>query len=336
MSGSLTKFGIGKETTYGTAVAVTKSYEIMSEDFKGNYPRLQAEALSGSYVDRGDRFAVNNKGASGSVTLEPLTRNFGDLLASMMGSVVTSGPAEVNVYTHTATMGSLSGKSLTVQVLRADETDTLNPWTYEGGKVTNFEISNSVDQTLRASIGFDFERESNPDAPAGVYTMTALNALSTPTGANVLNWQNGYISVGGSQIEVSEISVRVDNALNTDRYFISQTGGKKEPKQDGKRKIEWSFTTTYLNNTFWEKVSSATVAGSYASLVARWEGPILLGTTIYPQLELTIPMARFDEGGPNVSGPSQLEQSFSGMGLYDGSTSALTMVYKSADTTVLL
>jgi Phage tail tube protein len=336
MSGSLTKFGIGKETTYGTAVAVTKSYEIISEDFKGNYPRLQAEALSGSYVDRGDRFMVNNKGASGTVTLEPLTRSFGDFMATMMGTVATTGPTETSVYTHTATMGSLSGKSLTVQVLRADETDTLNPWTYEGGKITNFEISNSVDQTLRASIGFDFEKESNPDAPSAPYTSTVLNGLTTPSGANVLNWQYGNITVGGSQIEVSEISIKVDNALNTDRYFISQTGGKKEPKQDGKRKIEWSFTTTYLNNNFWEKVSSATIAGSYAVLNAFWEGPILLGTTLYPHLELQIPMARFDEGGPTVSGPSALEQQFSGMGLYDGTNSALTMIYKSGDTTVLL
>jgi hypothetical protein len=336
MSGELTKFGIGKETTYGTAVAVTKSYEIISEDFKGNYPRLQAEALSGSYVDRGDRFVVNNKGGSGTLTLEPLTRSFGDLMATMMGTVNTTGPTETTVYTHTATMGNLSGKSLTVQVLRSDETDVLQPWTYEGGKITNFEISNSVDQTLRASVGFDFELESNPDSPAGVYTATALNALTTPSGANVMNWQYGFISVGGSQIEVSDISVRVDNSLNTDRYFISQTGGKKEPKQDGKRTIEWSFTTTYKDNTFWEKVSSATIAGSYAQLIARWEGPILLGTTLYPRLELTIPMARFDEGGPAVDGPSALEQSFSGVGLYDGTNSALTMVYRSADVTVLL
>lgn len=337
MSGSLTRFGIGKESVYGTAVAVSRGYEIISEDFRGSYPRVQAEALSGSYVDRADRFAVNRKGASGTVTLEPFTRWFGDWLAAMMGQVATTGPVETNVYTHTATMASLSGKSLTVQVLRADEFDVTQPWTYEGGKVTNFEFSNSVDQTLRASIGLDFETESNPDSPAGVYTKTTLAGapLDTPANTQVLNWQYGYIAVGGSEIEVSEISVRVDNALNVDRWMINQTALKKEPKQDGKRTVEWSFRTPYSNNTFWEKVSSATVAGSYATLNARWEGPILLGTTIYPSLELSIPVARFDEGGPVVEGPSQLEQTFSGVGLYDGTNSALSIIYKSGDITVL-
>lgn len=332
MSGSLTQFGIGHETVYGTAVPVTKFYEIISEDIRGSYPRLQAEALSAAYVDRSDRFAVNQKGAAGSVTLEPLTKGFGHWLNYMLGSVATTGPAETNAYTHAGTIGNLFGKHLTVQVGRADESGTVRPWTYEGGKVTQFEFSNSVDQTLRVSISMDFEKESNPDAPAGAY---ALQTNVPVVGAEVLQWQGGFIEVGGSEIEVSEVSVTVDNALNTDRYFINQSQSKKEPVQDGKRQVDWSFSTPYVNNTYWEKVSSATNAGSYAALVTRWEGLVLLGTTIYPKLEIRIPVARFDEGGPVVEGPSMLSQSFSGKGLYDGTNSAVQIDYVSADTTVL-
>lgn len=332
MSGSLTQFGIGKETTYGTAVAVNKFFEIVSEDIRGSYTRTQAEALSSAYVDRSDRFSVQDKGASGSVTVEPLTKGFGNWLNFLMGTVATTGPVETNAYTHAATVGNLFGKNLTVQVGRADESGTVRPWTYEGGKVTSFEFSNSVDQTLRSTINMDFEKESNADAPAGVY---ALQTNVVVTGAEVLSWQGGYIEIGGSELEASEISVSVDNALNTDRYFINQTQNKKEPVQDGKRQIEWSFTTPYVNNNFWEKVSSATIAGSYANLVARWEGLTLLGTTIYPKLEIRIPVARFDEGGPVVEGPSMLSQTFTGKGLYDGTNSAIQIDYVSADTTVL-
>jgi tail tube protein len=339
MSGSLTRFGIGKETTYGTAVAVTKSFEIMSEDFAGMYERVQAEALSGSYVDRADRFSISNKGASGSVTFEPLTKDFGNWLAFMLGQVATTGPVETAAYTHTGTVASLSGKNLTVQVLRADETDTLRPWTYEGGKVTNFEFSNSVDQTLRVQIGMDFEKESNPDAPAGVYAGTALAGIANTANANVFTWQEGTITVGGTAYDLSEVTIGVDNALNTDRYFINaSTPGKREPRQDGKREITWSFTSTYADNTFWEKVSSATIAGSYASLSAKWVGLVAIpGTTtpLYPCIEVLIPVARFDEGGPNVDGESQLEQSFSGVGLYDGTNSPISIIYKTQDSTVL-
>lgn len=338
MAGEQTKFGIGKETTYGTAVAVTVPYEIVSEDFAGKYERTQADALSSALVDRADRFSIARKGAEGSVTLEVMSRNFGNLLASMFGSVTTTGNGTTTPYTHTANIASLVGKNLTVQVARADETDVLNPWTYEGGKVTNFEFSNSVDESLRCELGMDFELESNPDSPAGNYAITALNALTIPT-MNVLTWQEGTISVGGSAIDVTDISISVDNSLNTDRYFIHAGASKSEPRQDGKRQVSWSFTTNYTNNNFWEKVSSATIAGSYATLQAKWVGTIaipVVSPTAFPTLTLDIPVARFDEGGPVVSGPSMLEQSFSGVGLYDGTLSALTATYITQDTTVLL
>jgi hypothetical protein len=339
MSGSLARFGIGKETTYGTAVAVTESFEIMSEDFAGKYERTNAEALSGSYVMRADRFSVNRKGAEGSVTLEPLTRGFGAWLNWLTGAVATTGPVETAAYTHTATINNLFGKNITAQVLRPDEGDVLRPWTYEGGKVMSYEFSNSVDQTLRCSITLDFEQESNPDSPAGVYAGTALAALPTsPTGANVFVWDQGTVSIGGTAFDISEVTIGVDNSLNADRYFIRQGATKKEPVQDGKRNITWSFKTTYPDNNFWEKVSSATVAGSYATLQAKWVGLIAIpGTTtpLYPCITIDIPVARFDEGGPKVDGDGMLEQQFSGVGLYDGTTSPITITYKSQDTTVL-
>lgn len=338
MSGSLTRFGIGKETTYGTAVAVTASYEIMSEDFTGKYERTNAEALSGSYVMRSDRFSVVKKGAEGSVTMEPLTRGFGDWLAFLNGQVATTGPTATSVYTHTSTVNNLTGKNLTVQVHRATEAGTLQPWTYEGGKVTGYEFSNTVDQTLRVTINMDFENESNPDSPSAPYTATVLTALTTPAGANVFTWAEGQVKVGGTAYDISEVTIGVDNALNVDRYFINTPAVKKEPIQDGKREITWSFTTTYADNTFWEKVSSATAAGTYAEIRAKWVGLTAIPTSspvTYPSIEIVIPVARFDEGGPTVGGEGMLEQSFSGVGLYDGTNSPISIIYVAQDVTTL-
>jgi hypothetical protein len=333
MSGTLTQFGIVNESVYGTAVAVTKFYEIISEDFKGNYGRLQAEALSSAYVDRSDRFSINKKGAAGSVTLEPLTKGFGHWLQYMLGAKATTGPTETDCYTHTGTIGNLYGKSLTVQVGRAQQDGTVKPWTYEGGKVTSFEFSNQVDQTLRCVIGMDFENESNADSPAGAYI---LQSQSLPTPAEVFTWAGGTISIGGSAYDINEVSIKVDNALKTDRFYINKaTPGKREPTQDGKRQIEWSFRAPYTDNALWEKVSSATIAGSVATLTASWEGLTLIGTTIYPKITISIPVAMFNEGGPVVSGPGELEATYTGKGLYNGTDSAISIEYISEDVTII-
>ena len=334
MGGSSAQFMIGKETVYGTAVVATKPFEIISEDFKGNYPRLQAEALSASFVDRADRSAVMaSKGAAGGVELEVLTKGFSAWLRYLMGDVTTSTVAEVTAYTHTAVISSLMGDMVTAQVGRPDNLDVVRPWTYEGGKVTGFEISNQVDQTLRCKIDMDFEKESNPDAPAGAYIL----ATNVPvTGAEVLTWAGGTVTIGGVVTDVSDFSVKVDNGLKVDTQYINKAApGKREPTQNDKRKIEWAFKTPYVDNTFWEKVSAATNAGATAILSAKWEGPTLLGTTIYPSLTMQIPVGIFDDGGPVVAGPAALEQSFKGRGLFNGTDSALSLVYVSADVTSL-
>ncbi len=332
MSGSLTSFGIGSESIYGTAVPVTKFFEITSEDLKGNYTRQQASALSAAFVDRADRYGIARKGASGSVELEVLTKNFGSWLRFLTGQVSTTGPAETTAYTHTATIGNLFGDAFTAQVGRATVDGTVVPWTYEGGKVTDFTFSNAVDQTLKCSIGMDFEAEASPVGPTGAY---ALQANTPVAGAEVLAWQGGNISIAGVSADVSEISVKVDNALNVDRFYINAAASKKEPTQDGKRDITFSVKVPYADNTFWRKVSAATAAGATATISASWTGLTLLGTTIYPSLKIDIPVARFDEGGPAVGGPGMLEQTFTGVGLYDGTNSPLTLTYTTADATVL-
>lgn len=332
MSGSLTTFGIGSEVTYGTAVNVNKFFEITKEDIKGNYTRQQAAALSAAYVDRADRYAVAHKGASGSVDVEVLTKGFGHWLRFMMGTVNTSGPAETSAYTHVGTVGSLFGDAFTCQVGRSTLDGTVKPWTYEGGKVTDYSFSNQVDQTLQCSIGMDFETESSPDSPTGAY---ALQTNVAVTGAEVLAWQGGTITIAGSTVDISEISVKCDNSLNVDRFYINSAASKKEPTQDGKRKITYSVKTPYADNNFWKKVASATASGAVGVISAKWSGLTLLGTTIYPSLQIDIPVARFDEGGPNVDGPGMLDQTFTGIGLYDGTNSPLTVTYVSGDATVL-
>lgn len=332
MSGSLTTFGIGSEVTYGTAVNVNKFFEISKEDVKGNYTRQQAAALSASFVDRADRYAVAHKGASGSVDVEVLTKGFGNWLRFMMGTVNTSGPTETSAYTHVGTIGSLFSDTFTCQVGRATLDGVVKPWTYEGGKVTDFSFSNQVDQTLQCSIGMDFESESNPDSPTGAY---ALQTNVPVVGAEVLAWQGGTITIAGATVDISEISVKCDNSLNVDRFYINSAASKKEPTQDGKRAITYSVKTPYADNGFWKKVAAATASGAVGVISAKWTGLTLLGTTVYPSLQIDIPVARFDEGGPNVDGPGMIDQTFTGVGLYDGTNSPLTVTYVSGDATVL-
>lgn len=330
MSGAQSSFGVAKETTWGTAVAATKGFEIIKEDLRGLYTRVESEGIGGDLVARKDRFQPVGKGAAGSVELEVLTKGFGFWLEQMLGAVATTGPTETTVYTHTGTVASLTGKSFTAQAQRADTSGTKQPFTYEGGKVVGFEFNNAVDQSLRCKIDMDFEKESWPTSPAGVY---ALQTQVLPTGAEFFTWAGGQITYNSVAIEVMDCSVKVDNALKVDRYSINSSAAKQQQTQDGKRKIEFSATIPFADRTLYDRIAAATAAGSYAALNLKWLGPTLLGTTIFPTLEIQVPFARLDEGIPVIESASMLTQPVAGVGLTDGSSSPITIVYKTADST---
>jgi hypothetical protein len=114
MTALLSQFGVAKETTWATPVTVSRFFEFTSEGVKPVVGRVESKGIrAGARAFRNDRSQPVAKGASGSVEFEVPTKGFGFWLEHMFGgSVVTVGPTDAN-YTHTATIGSLSGKGLT-------------------------------------------------------------------------------------------------------------------------------------------------------------------------------------------------------------------------------
>jgi len=335
VSAILSQLGVVDETTYGTAVAVTKFFEFNSESIAGKYERIESESIrAGQKVLRTDRWIPNAKGAEGDIEIEVLTRGFGFWLKYMLGTVAT-GTTTDSATTHTATLGPLDGKSFTCQVGRPDITNTVRPYTYAGGKVTEWELKNSVDGVLTCNFTCDFASETIPVAsPSGPF---ALQAFGIPaTGADLFPYLNGSLTIGGIEVPISEFSLKASNTLKTDRFFIRSTGGKREQREDGMRTYEWSVTAEFEDLNQISRVASATRAGATAQIVASWTGPTLIGVTTFPALTITLPQARFDEPSTvGIDGAEQPDLELSGMALgpTDGS-SPVSIAYRTADATL--
>jgi hypothetical protein len=311
--------GAVDEVTYGTAVAVTKFFEYRSEGIAGKYERIDSEAIraGGGRALRSDRFAVNPKGAEGDLKLEVLSDGFTHWFKHMFGGFSDAAPGG-GFTVHTYTVGDLNGKSFTTQVGRWGSGGTLYPFTYAGGKVKDWELSNAVDEVLQLSLSLDFATESQ-GAGAGAL------ALSTPTYpalAKLFTFQGGTVTVGGSQFNISDFSIKGDNGLKTDRYFIKTGGVKAEPLEDSLRKFEFSLKGEFVDLTQAQRVSAATTAGALGVISVTWDGPDL------SQLKVDIPFARFDEGSPNSGGREVNGLDLSGVCLTDGTASPVTITYK--------
>jgi hypothetical protein len=326
VSGFLGQLGVKAESTYNTGVTVDRWFEFNSESITAELGRVESSAIrAGSRAMRSDRRVPYVMGAGGSVEFDVLSKGFGFWLDKCLGTVSTGSAAETVVYTHTGTVGSLTGKFFTAQVgVPQVGGGTITPKTATGGKVKSFELSCATGEALKFSADLDF---------ANLEHSTALATASYPTSTELLTFVGGSVTVGGTAVHVSSFSVKVDNGLKTDRRYIRSSATKKEPVEAGHRKIDVELGLDFEGTTHQDRVLAATAAGAQAEVVLTCAGLTTIGSTLKPTVTITIPVVMFDGDTPTVGGPDVVGESIKGMGLYNGTDSPITIAYKTLDTT---
>lgn len=326
MTGVLSQFGMIGESTYGTVVTPSRFFETLDPvKIKPVMGRAQSMGLrSGSRAIRSDRFVPFVQGGASTFSMHVPSKSFGIWLVHMLGTVATVGPTDSN-YTHTGTVGSLLGDFFTGQTGNPFKpSGTVQPFTGEGGKVASWEMSLDVDGLLVFTPTLDFE---------DVNTSTGLASASFTAGTTVFAWNKGAVTFGGTSVELRNFKVGVNNGLDVDRRFLRGSALKKEPVENDYRQITWSGTMEFTDNTQYDRFVSATAAGAVAQIIATYTGPIIHAGATFPSLVITIPAARWDDVDITGSGPAALMQNVSGIGMYDGTNSPITVAYTTTDTT---
>lgn len=311
-----TYVGYSEETVYGTFVAPTNFVEFVSEGVSGKYERIESEGLrSGNQVLRSDRWAVNPKGAEGDLKLECLDVGLDLFLKHALGSI-SAGLPTGGFTVHTATLGDLKGKSLSVKIGRVDAGGAIRPFDYTGGKIKSWELSNSVDGIAMLSLDMDFATT----VTAGAAATPAYPALS----AQLFTFVSGAVTIGGTSFAVADFSLKGDNKLKTDRYALrgASSTAKREPLAEGLRDLTFDIKGEFEDLTQVNRVASATAGGATAAIVATWDTPQ------GGQLSVSIPFGRFDEHSFNVDGAKILDLGLTGKVTTDGTAQPITVTYK--------
>lgn len=327
MSTLLTQVGTKTETTYGTYAVPDRFWEFNSEGVKATINRVQSNGLKSGRTVVGSNQHQNVKvGAGGPFSLDVPTKSFEWWLVHMLGTVATGTVTDLN-YTHTGTVGPLTGDSFTWQVNRPfNPSGTSQPFTYEGGKIASWELGCDVNGLLVFTATFDFEDEK---------TGTALATAVYPSAANVFTWAQGAITIAGAAAEISSFKVTGNNALKTDRFYQRNSALKKEPTVNGLREFGWSASMDFSDLTQYNRFTDAVAANNEAAIVATYQGPIAHAGTTLPSVVVTIPAARFDAGDVNVGGPEALTIGISGIATDNGSASPVTIAVTNPDVSAL-
>ena len=133
----------GVETTHATFATPTRRLEFTEESLSLTEERIESGARrSGSRILPAHRWKRNRKGIEGDTNHEVTSSGFGLLFEHMLGATATATPVgATDARTHTATIGALTGTSMSIQAGRPDTTGTVQPFSYLGCKVASWEFS---------------------------------------------------------------------------------------------------------------------------------------------------------------------------------------------------
>jgi len=312
-SGIDSQIGFAQESVWGTPVTVTRFIEYNSETLKFDPTWLEPNALhKGLKYKRLSRATVSRSSVAGDVNFDVNTLGMGMLVRNMLGSATaTTTLISGTAYKQIHTPGDFKSLGLTCQVGRPEPaTGTVQPFTYEGLKVSAWEFSLKDNDTPSLKLSFDGQAEA---------TATALATASYLTGSTTYNFSQAVLKLGGTPTTASgettiaggtavaaivkDISVGGKVPMATDRYGLGNGGQKAEQLENGIPTITGKLSAEFAKTEFYDVYKAGTGTTIQLDLVGA-----VLGATTY-LFSIIIPAVKFKAASPNVSGPDLVQMS---------------------------
>lgn len=296
-SGLNSQLGFVAESTYGTAVTVTKFLEFVSEGLQREIQRIESRGLrAGRRTLLSSQWSAGQIAVAGDIELELSNVGQGLLWLHAMGAAGTTGAGP---FVHTYTPADLQTLSLTIQVGKPFIGGTVQAFTYTGCKIAGWEVSASAGEIAMVTFNILAQNES---------TAIALATATYPATYAPMTFVHGVLSLGGSAVDVRDVTVTADNGLNDDRYFVKGSGLRSQPLESTWREYTWEATMDFADLT------------AYNRFVNGTEAALTLTFTRGADIFQIVGNVRTDGTTPTVDGPDILAQPLTGRFVASGAT----------------
>jgi hypothetical protein len=312
VGGLAAQCGFKQETTPGSAVTVDHFIPIVSESLSLAIETTQGEGLYGSTdgFPLDTRWTQTTRSVSGDVTFECVDNGLGLWHRACVGSTTTPGVLSGSAYGAVFAAGDQqsAGSSLTVQIGRPGINGTTVPFSYNGCKVTDWEVGGSVTEPVNISYSLDGWNETTGTSLATAsYSATAQQFsgadLNVKVGGTASTSSGKTTIADGVALTVKSATVKGSNPLYTDRYYSNASGIKAEQVINGYRDYTFELELDYDST---QTLRATAVAGTTTALQVYWVKPTAITGSYYPLLEYTAPAVKFEIPEINVDGPEQL------------------------------
>lgn len=252
------QLGFKAETTYGTHAGSLDHWLpiLPPEGLKKNIEILKSKAIrAGRIMADTNDWAQGGEDVQGPLNFELYDRSCTLLFVHALGSASVTGS---NPYTHTISPGTLTGKSLTIQVGKPMSNGTVTPHNYLGAKIRSWTLTGKTGEFCKLSLDIMARNEE---------TSTALGTASYTSGLAPMTFIGATITIGGT----SQTGVRDFTLTSTNSYVERPQVGSAfmlEPLEGEVRDISGTINLEYSSTTNYGLYTAGT-EGAVVFTIAR-------------------------------------------------------------------
>lgn len=317
-TGLASQFGCAEEVTYGTIVTPNRFLPYNDESLEFSRERIESQSIFAGRKVVSD-WVAGAEGGAGDVNFDVRPNGgFALLMKHGLGAITTTTPDATgapSVQLHTAKVGDIDGKSLTVQIGRPNSAGTVDPYTYSGVKIASWELAMEAGGLLTAKFGFDMKSEATATALATA-SYSSTNVLLPFSDASVA------VTIGGTSYNLKGVTIGANNNLATERRALGSA--TKLVPLEGQDFREFTGTMnmeSYTGLTPYNLFKN----GTEAAVVATFTGAIIATTFAY-KVVVSMGRVRFDGENPKVSGKEILDHALPFKALYSAAAATEVQV----------
>ena len=294
-------FGIGEESTWGTAVARDTWQRGVSSSLQVKVRKKPRPDLYGASV--GTRIKHYTEAQDAGGTVEPLFGFEGCgkwIKHALWGSPTTTGPSG-GIYTHTYVLGAEPPAGLTIEEIRGiDSSGTNASRVYEGCMINSatWELSAGGILSFAADI---IAETAAAEGSAGTPTFTTNEIEVLHSGAAALSWNSA------SYVDIRSVKITLNNNLGRRNRLGSTLTSKPAPTDFREVMIEFEIDTQ----------DSTLLAGLTADTEAN--ASIQITGTGTRSMTFTVHKAYVDDVSDPISGPDLIVQKVKMIGQWSAS-----------------
>ena len=248
---------LAAETTYGTPVTVTKSFEFLKESltFRKKVNDSASYRYGSSFKSSAGRVIVTTD-AGGDVSMEVGTVNFGVLWKACLGAATSTKDGATTVYQQVHTIGSTL-PSLTVQKvlpsLNTDGTFSDAVYTFTSAMVSKWSLNvpnagvATLDLTLDARDVLTTTAKVTPAYGANNHVLH-FGGACLYTGTLTAPTATVAASATTAVANVKDITIECDNALAVDKTYYFCGAGKKSKPWKGVPQVSGKMTVEFVTD----------------------------------------------------------------------------------------